>query len=151
MFSCQHHESLMASHLLTRPKNSYSFSTLKSLAASQSVKACSVCFGGAERVGLKTKEKETVSSFSSLPHFFTFLSVWMVFFWTPQKFQCCSLCSRWRGVQMRCMAGWYYAAEIFEECLLKQPFVEIEGKVSESLPAHHASKVCKSPPAFRCL
>ena len=44
------------------------------------------------------------------------------------------------------------AAEIFEEFLLKQPFVgDIEGKVGEGLPPHHASKVCKSPPAFRCL
>lgn len=27
------------------------------------------------------------------------------------------------GTRMRCIAGWYYAAEIFEECFLKRAFV----------------------------
>lgn len=79
------------------------------------------------------KREKEAESLSVLPHFFAFLPVWMVFFWTPQKFQCDSLAGRWRGIQIRCMAVGCWAAEIFEECLLRQPFVgEIEGKVKAS-------------------
>lgn len=70
----------MASDLLTRPKNS----TCTSLAhwnplqsASQPRLYC--LFWRSRTEGLKT-EGERVSFFSALPHFFAFLSVWMVLF-----------------------------------------------------------------------